>query len=199
MGTNHGNDSLMVMYGYGNGTFQNAFTLAAGDRPGWVVMGDVNRDGNMDLLDTDYGDTTVSIHLGTQGTSVTIDQASPSATITAYSPALSNSSLANFNFTGSDPVFGGVLSGVNHLEYKLDGGNFTIATSPLALSNLSQGDHTFAIRAVDNAGNIGPSANYTWTVAPTDTIRPSLVSIVRSSAGIGEYQCGECYLPGHLQ
>ena len=62
-----------------------------------------------------------------------------------------------------------------------DGGNFTIATSPLALSGLSQGNHTFAIRAVDNAGNIGPSANYTWTIASGDTSKPSLVSIVRQS------------------
>ena len=49
-------------------------------------------------------------------------------------------------------------SGVNHVEYMLDTGTWTTATSPLVLTGLAEGAHTFAVHAVDNAGNVGQAS-----------------------------------------
>src|SRR5207244_8286271 len=67
---------------------------------------------------------------------------------------------------------GGVSSGVNHLECKLASGSFATCTSPQSFP-VTEGSHTFQVRAVDNAGNVGDAVSYTWTVdatAPTASI-----------------------------
>src|SRR5262249_32624382 len=87
-----------------------------------------------------------------------IDMMAPVATITAQPPAFTNGTSASFSFTSSDPLSGGVSSGVHHLEYSLDGGSFTTAASPVSFSGLAEGGHNFRVRAVDNAGNTGAAA-----------------------------------------
>ena len=58
---------------------------------------------------------------------------------TSQPPNPTNSTSASFGFTGTDPISGGVSSGVNHLEYKLDSGSFTTTTSPVILTGLAEG------------------------------------------------------------
>jgi uncharacterized repeat protein (TIGR03803 family) len=110
-----------------------------------------------------------------------IDTTPPTVSITAEPPAVSNSTSASFSFTGSDPTSGGVLSGVNYFQYQLDNGGYQTAASPVNLTGLTYGSHTFQVEAVDNAGNVSTPASYTWTIAP---VTISSVAVNGSSAVI---------------
>lgn len=46
----------------------------------------------------------------------------------------------------------------------LDGAAEAPCTSPASYSSLGVGEHTFAVRATDSAGNVGPQATHRWTV-----------------------------------
>jgi hypothetical protein len=111
---------------------------------------------------------------------VVVDTTPPGTTITATPPDPSNSSDATFSFTGSDP--GG--SGVAGFQCRLDTGSWAGCTSPRSYTGLSDGQHTFQVRAIDNAGNVDPTpASYTWdidTVAPTVSIGAPSVSLTNS-------------------
>lgn len=97
----------------------------------------------------------------------TIDTTSPDTTIISNPPTLTNSTSAGFEFNGSDTG-----SGVTSFECKLDSGSWASCTSPKSYTDLSDGSHTFYVRALDTAGNTDPSpASYTWTIdtqAPND-------------------------------
>ncbi|HEX9001860.1 MAG TPA: putative Ig domain-containing protein, partial [Blastocatellia bacterium] len=113
-----------------------------------------------------------------------VDAAPPDTTITATPANPSGSANASFSFTGSDP--GG--SGVAGFECQLDGGGFSACASPKTYTGLSDGPHTFQVRAVDAAGNKNVTpASFTWvidTVAPETTITANPPSLSNSrSAG----------------
>jgi hypothetical protein len=98
----------------------------------------------------------------------TVDTAPPDTSITAKPTNPTASTAASFSFSGSDSAGSGIAS----FECKLDAGSFAACTSPQAYSSLSDGSHTFSVRAIDQAGNLDPtSASYTWTVdtTPPDT------------------------------
>ena len=84
--------------------------------------------------------------------SITIDTTPPTVSITAEPPAVSNTTSASFTFTGSDPTAGGASSGISYFQYQLDGDGYQSATSPVNLTGLTNGPHTFQVEAVDNAG-----------------------------------------------
>ncbi len=68
-----------------------------------------------------------------------------------------------------------VVANVDHFECSIDDVEFVTCTSPFTFPNLlSDGSHTFKVRAEDNSGHEDASpALYTWTVdsvAPTTTI-----------------------------
>jgi hypothetical protein len=93
------------------------------------------------------------------------DTTPPDTSITANPTNPSNSSSASFSFTGTDDV---TPAGSLTFECKLDGGVFAACTSPKGYSGLSDGSHTFEVRAKDAALNLDPSpASYTWTVDTT--------------------------------
>ncbi|HEY1733389.1 MAG TPA: hypothetical protein VGG23_02995, partial [Acidimicrobiales bacterium] len=110
------------------------------------------------------------------GQAFSIDQSGPVATFTAKPPTRDNDTAPTIAFSATDPVIAGVSSGVNHLEFSADGGPFQTASSPVTLRNRLAGDHTVAVRAVDNLGNVGPTASYAWTI---DLIAPEVLSIDR--------------------
>ena len=93
-----------------------------------------------------------------------IDLTPPTVTITAQPPQITESTSATFSFTATDPVSNGVSSGVNYLQYSLDGSSYVTTTSPLNLTGLNIGVHTLDVLAVDNAGNVGAAATYTWAI-----------------------------------
>ena len=52
----------------------------------------------------------------------------------------------------------------------MDAGDWAACTSPRDYTDLTDGEHTFRVRAIDLAGNLGPEAAYTWTI---DTVAPN--------------------------
>ncbi len=61
---NEHSNTVSVLLGNGNGTFQNQVAYATGDTPFSVAIADVNRDGKPDLATTNANSNTVSVLLG---------------------------------------------------------------------------------------------------------------------------------------
>ena len=55
---------LSILYGYGNGVFQNAINYAAGDTPFFVAVGNLNGDSSSDLAVVDVNGNSVGVLLG---------------------------------------------------------------------------------------------------------------------------------------
>jgi hypothetical protein len=93
----------------------------------------------------------------------TVDTRVPETTLLGGPAAGSTSptSSATFSFASPDSSA--------RFECRLDGGVFTPCTSPRTLTGVPNGDHTFAVRAVDAAGNrdATPSTR-TWRVNSLD-------------------------------
>ena len=90
--------------------------------------------------------------------------AGPETTITAGPTGLTNQTSATFQFTSSE----------NNSTFlcSLDGSPFSPCSSPVAYSGLQDGNHTFQVKAVDQAGNQDPSpASRAWTI---DTTPPAI-------------------------
>lgn len=68
--------------------------------------------------------------------------------------------------------------------YRLDGGSWAAAVSPLVLTGLAAGSHTLDVRAVDPAGNLDPTpASYSWVVsAVPDSTPPDTINLVIARA-----------------
>jgi hypothetical protein len=89
--------------------------------------------------------------------------APPQPTIDSAPPALTNAGSATFAFSDSEAGVG--------LQCRLDGAPFSSCASPKSYSSLADGAHTFAVRAVDAAGNSSSPASASWTI---DTIAPTV-------------------------
>ena len=100
----------------------------------------------------------------------------PDTTITDSPSNPSSSTSASFSFTGSDNIE------VVGFDCSLDNSTFTSCSSPMTYSGLSEGSHTFQVRAKDDAGNVDPTpASFTWAV---DTTSPVITNNVLSVDGV---------------
>ncbi len=85
------------------------------------------------------------------------DTVAPETTITSGPSGTTSERSATFEFTANEP-------GVTY-ECSLDGAAFTPCTSPVTFTNLTEGEHTFQVRARDAAGNVEATPETrTWTV-----------------------------------
>jgi hypothetical protein len=108
-------------------------------------------------------DNATNVEGSPSSTSFTIDNTPPNTSITSSPASITNNTAADFTFSSSE-------SG-SSFECRLDGGAWGACTSPESYTGLTQGSHTFDIRATDAAGNTDASpASFTWTV---DTTAPS--------------------------
>ena len=92
------------------------------------------------------------------------DATPPDTSIDSQPSDPDNDTTPTFTFSGSD----GSGSGIGSFQCKFDAGSYAACTSPFTPSTLSDGAHTFYVRATDRAGNTDASpASYTWTVDGT--------------------------------
>ena len=79
-------------------------------------------------------------------------------------------------------------------QCRLDGQAFSACTSPKTYSDLSAGEHAFAVQATDAAGNTGSAATYSWTVdtsPPTVTITSRLADPTKSTQASLSFRASE--------
>ena len=89
----------------------------------------------------------------------TIDTVAPSTSITTKPTNPSNVGSPSFSFAANETG--------SRFECKLDAAAFATCTSPKAYTGLADGQHTFAVRATDAAGNQGAADSYAWRIDTT--------------------------------
>jgi Bacterial Ig-like domain/Passenger-associated-transport-repeat/Bacterial Ig domain len=107
--------------------------------------------------------------------SFTLDTTGPIETFGTEPALVTNNTSATFSYGATDPAIGGIASGIAYQEASLDGAGFAQVTGSTSLTGLSDGAHSFMVRAVDVAGNVGVAASYHWTV---DTIAPGVPAVL---------------------
>ena len=111
----------------------------------------------------------------------TVDTVAPTTTIDSVVDGSENqittggnssSNAAVVAFSGTDTGGNeGQGVGISHFECSIDGGKFTNCSTPLELSELTDGAHTIEISSNDNVDNKDPSpASFIWTI---DTVEPN--------------------------
>jgi hypothetical protein len=89
------------------------------------------------------------------------DAAPPQTAITDGPKAKTRKKRATFEFAGTDTR---AVAGIAGFECSLDGGAFAACSSPHSVK-VRKGEHTFAVRATDGAGNVdGTPAAFDWKV-----------------------------------
>ncbi len=84
-----------------------------------------------------------------------VDSEAPTAAITSGPPDKTRKKTATFAFTGTD------TRALASFQCSLDGAAFATCTSPFTV-RVKKGKHTFQVRAVDQAGNVGTPASDDW-------------------------------------
>ena len=138
------------------GLFSSA-TVAAGDHVRVTFNGITNPSGagpyTVDVSTT--SDTTPVTSGDSQGPPP--DTTPPDTTITAGPSGPTDDSSPTFEFGASEAG--------STFECSVDGGAFAACASPFTVPTLPAGPHTFAVRARDGAGNVGPATTVSFTVA----------------------------------
>ncbi|MCU0990418.1 MAG: PKD domain-containing protein, partial [Xanthomonadales bacterium] len=119
----------------------------------------------------------------TDTATVTVEDTTPPETIiTSAPPPRTNSTTPAFSFEGADIA---TVPEALTFECSLDGGAFTACTSPTAYSGLADGEHQFAVRAVDGVGIWDPTpATHAWTqdTTPPETTITGAPAAITSAA-----------------
>jgi len=86
----------------------------------------------------------------------TVDTIAPIATITSGPEQITSSHKATFEFTADEtPV---------RFLCTLDGGPAYACPSGITFKGLASGSHEFTVAATDRASNLGPAADWSWTI-----------------------------------
>jgi CSLREA domain-containing protein len=102
------------------------------------------------------------------------DTSPPDTSISSGPPASTTSAMASFAFGSTE---------TSTYECSLDGAPFAECYSPVSLSALAVGSHTFAVRAIDGAGNVdGSPALHTWSVLAAPTVDCGAAITLNASA-----------------
>ncbi len=91
------------------------------------------------------------------------DNVAPVTTINSGPSGTISQSSASFGFSADEPAT---------FECKLDSQAYGACTSQKQYSSLSEGDHTFSVRATDTALNLGAPATRSFTVDFADPQPP---------------------------
>jgi uncharacterized delta-60 repeat protein len=102
------------------------------------------------------------------------DVTPPDTLITSGPDALTAATTATITFNGSDDATPGASL---TFEGRLDVGGFAPVSSPVQLTSLALGTHTYEVRAKDAADNLDPTpASITWTVRPAAPVNTALIA-----------------------
>lgn len=100
-----------------------------------------------------------------------VEATSPETTIDSGPLAITQSTNATFLFSSSKMP--------STFECQLDGGSVAPCASGVAFNGLSEGSHSFFVRAIDEFGNVDPTAaGHVWQVDNTGPVAPSITSPV---------------------
>jgi hypothetical protein len=144
------------------------FTIPASVVQGWlntpssnngILLADTtNYDGF--VFDTKEGVSPPKLTVNYTTSGVVTDTTPPESTIVSGPSGTVSSASASFTFSSSEAD--------STSECRLDGGAYGSCTSPMSYANLSDGSHTFEVRATDAAGNTDATpASRTWMVDTT--------------------------------
>ncbi|MEN8241504.1 MAG: choice-of-anchor Q domain-containing protein, partial [Chloroflexota bacterium] len=126
-------------------------TVATGTGDGTIRLDVLDDDSIIDIdsLPLDGGFTSGEVY--------EIDRTAPDTSLDVTPTDPSSDTSPTFEFSS--------LDGTAVFECQLDGGGFSACTSPHSFTDLSEGAHTFDVRAVDLAGNTDATPeSYTWTI-----------------------------------
>ena len=101
-----------------------------------------------------------------------IDVTAPGSTVDTGPASITNAAGATFTFTANE-------AGAS-FECQLDAGGFAACTSPHIYVGVTEGAHTFRVRAIDALGNVGAPALFSWTVdttGPTASLTPPAANL----------------------
>ena len=122
----------------------------------------------------------------------TIDTTAPDTTIDTTPSNPSNQTTAAFTFHSSEAG--------STFECQLDTGGFASCTSPASYNSLTDGSHTFQVRASDAGGNTDQTpASFTWVVDTTapdtviDTAPPALTIATSASFSFHSTEAGSSF------
>lgn len=90
------------------------------------------------------------------------DTIAPTTSISATptNPNLVTSAVFSFSSNENGSVF----------ECKMDSGSYATCTSPLTYATVTNGNHTFYVRATDPAGNVSAVQSFAWTQAAYNAV-----------------------------
>ena len=163
-------DSVTTPGNYGSGIHHYEYRIDGGSWTGCPV-------GQSSVVITKGGTTTVQARVvdgagnaSSQTTSVTVYVDNIAPAVPTVLP--STTAWTNQNVTVTVRDNGDTYSGVNRIEYSLNGNGFVRYTSTLILSN--HGRHSIVSRVVDNVGNISGHATATVLI---DKVAPVITGV----------------------
>jgi hypothetical protein len=166
-----------------NGNTTATFTAPTGAANGAVYDFSLTWNGNntsqISVSPSGSGDSGVITNNPRVYFQVTVDAVAPDTTITSGPSGTVNSNSATFNFSSNEAN--------STFETRLDNGTWVAnGTAPSkTYNNLSNGSHTFDVRATDPAGNVDQSpASRSWTVQ-TDSTAPVINSTLNPANADG--------------
>lgn len=95
-----------------------------------------------------------------------IDREAPTVEITEHPAPISKLNTGQFKFIGRDGA-----QVLTSFLCSIDGSTYSACSSPHAFAGLTDGAHTFRVKALDMAGNESAPAEYSWVI---DTLAPTL-------------------------
>jgi hypothetical protein len=120
--------------------------------------------------DTQPGSPTITASAAGKASAAQVEAIAPPADTTPPETTLASAPSGSVASTSAAISFASEPGA--RFECSLDGAPFTDCASPASYAGLTEGPHTFAVRAIDAAGNIDATpATRTWTVdtTPPDT------------------------------
>ena len=117
-------------------------------------------------------DTTTATAPTPPTVTVPLDTSAPRVSFTAGPAASTPEPSATFAFLASEPKVA--------FSCRLDAGAWQPCSSPRTVDGVGLGQHTFAVRAKDTAGNLGGAAERQWTVTPPPDTTPPTVSFTQT-------------------